>query len=217
MTISGNLFMRRCLIDNISVRGHSHILKDRECQDNSLCWDGGNYCAVIVCDGHGGEKYIRSSQGSDIACRKGKECIEMFMRCPDFTENGLRQLELSIIQIWSEEVLSDITCSPLEQDVLWESLSDDDKKSLLKNPTKAYGSTFIAAMYLSNRCFIVKLGDGDVNILYSDGTIEIPGELTDEQLQFNFTSSLCSRDADLSFKHCIKVGKKGQLVVGVIL
>lgn len=209
--------MKHCCIDNITIRGYSHILKNRECQDNSVCWDGGDYCAVIVCDGHGGEKYIRSQLGSDFACQAGKTCIKQFMKDPDFSEKGLRQLELSIIQAWNERVENDFEKYPLQDDSLWESLSDEDKNSITKSPTKAYGSTFIASIFQNNLCVVLKLGDGNANILYSDGTIEMPQELSDEQLQFNLTTSLCSSQADLDFKHCVKMGMRGNPIVGVIL
>lgn len=209
--------MKHCCIDNITIRGYSHILNNKECQDNSVSWDGGNYCAVIVCDGHGGEKYIRSQLGSDFACQAGQSCIKKFMKAPDFSEKGLRQLELSIIQTWNEGVRIDCEKYPLQDDALWESLSNEDKQSLIKSPTKAYGSTFIAAIYQDDLCAILKLGDGNANILFSDGTIEMPQELSDEQLQFYLTTSLCSSRADLDFKHCVKFGMLEKQIAGVVL
>ncbi len=209
--------MKHCCFDNITIQGYSHILNAKECQDSSVCWDGKDYCAAIVCDGHGGEKYIRSRIGSDFACQAGKACIEKFMCKPDFSEKSLRQLELSIIQLWNEGVRRDYEKYPLEDEALWALLSEEDKKSLLKSPTKAYGTTFIAAMYHKDVCVVLKLGDGNANILYSDGSIEMPQELADDQLQFNLTTSLCSSRADMDFKHCVKTDEGERQIAGVVL
>lgn len=93
----------------------------------------------------------------------------------------------------------------MELDTRWNDLSDTDKASLTKNPLKAYGSTFIAVVNFGEGCFVLKLGDGNVNLLYGDGTILSPSELQDDQLQFNMTTSLCSSSAATDFKHCFRI------------
>lgn len=98
-------------VANISIRGYSHILGGKECQDNSISWQEKQYDAVIVCDGHGGEKYFRSAIGSRFACEAGKKMISAFM---DYVLNNdgiktswdtlISQLEISIINEWNELV-----------------------------------------------------------------------------------------------------------------
>lgn len=58
--------MKNRNVDHISIRGYSHLLSNKECQDSSISWRGKKYSAVIISDGHGGEKYFRSAKGSEI-------------------------------------------------------------------------------------------------------------------------------------------------------
>lgn len=209
--------MKNYIIDNISIRGFSHIQANKECQDNSLSWQTESYAAVIVCDGHGGEKYIRSADGSAIACAMGKRAIDEFMQSvyvkktlsnnyvSDLNSNNydklLSQLERSIIHSWNEEVISNYTEIPLNTDEKWEALSDNDKKALERSPVKAYGTTFIASVITKSFCFIIKLGDGNANLILNDMTVFSPEELADDMLQFNITTSMCNSDADVMFRH----------------
>lgn len=209
--------MKNYIIDNISIRGFSHIQANKECQDNSLSWQTESYAAVIVCDGHGGEKYIRSADGSAIACAMGKRAIDEFMQSvytkktllntyvSELNTNNcdklLSQLERSIIHSWNEEVISNYTEIPLNTDEKWEALSDNDKKALERSPVKAYGTTFIASVITKSFCFIIKLGDGNANLILDDMSVFSPDELADDMLQFNVTTSMCNSDADVMFRH----------------
>ena len=209
--------MKNYIIDNISIRGFSHIQANKECQDNSLSWQTESYAAVIVCDGHGGEKYIRSADGSAIACAMGKRAIDEFMQSvytkktllntyvSELNTNNcdklLSQLERSIIHSWNEEVISNYTEIPLDTDEKWEALSDSDKKALQRSPVKAYGTTFIASVLTKDFCFIIKLGDGNANLILNNKTVFSPEELADDTLQFNVTTSMCNSDADVMFRH----------------
>ena len=208
--------------DNISIRGYSHILADKECQDFSISWGTREYSAIIVCDGHGGEKYIRSSVGSKIACEVGKTAIDDFMRsikktdC-DYIKSQLPNLERFIVQKWRENVTEHFENNPFDLYARYMALSDSDRQALDKNPVKAYGSTFIAAVLTDNLYFIIKLGDGNVNVIHSDGTIDSPQELTDDQLQFNVTTSLCQSNAFDEFKHTVKAFDRKSSVRSVVL
>ena len=225
--------MEKYIIDSISIRGFSHIRANKECQDNSLHWQTDNYAAVIVCDGHGGEKYIRSADGSAIACEMGKHAIDEFMQnvCFEgtFSDNCvlnsknydklLSQLERSIIHSWNQEVANNYTEIPLDTDEKWEALSENDKKVLKKNPVKAYGTTFIASVLTKDFCFIIKLGDGNANLILNNEKVFSPDELADDTLQFNITTSLCNSDADVMFRHyfCNISPEDEDIVSGVLL
>lgn len=227
--------MKNYIIDNISIRGFSHIQANKECQDNSLSWQTESYAAVIVCDGHGGEKYIRSADGSAIACAMGKRAIDEFMQSvytkktllntyvSDLNSNNsdklLSQLERSIIHSWNEEVINNYTEIPLNTDERWEALSDNDKKSLERNAVKAYGTTFIASVITKDFCFVIKLGDGNANLILNDKSVFSPEELADDLLQFNITTSMCNSDADIMFRHyfCNISSEDENSVVGVLL
>ena len=219
--------MKNIITDNISVRGYSHIREDKECQDSSLCWQTDSYAAVIVCDGHGGDKYIRSAQGSKIACEAGKRAIDEFMgriytkkpfslgtyaSAINVTNSDklLSQLERSIIASWNEQTEKSCAVSPLDTDERWEALSEADKRSLKKTPQKAYGSTFLAGVISYDFCFLLKLGDGNANVIKSNELVYSPEELSDDALQFNLTSSLSGSDADVAFRHYFAEIQKGE-------
>lgn len=214
-------------VANISIRGYSHVLGEKECQDNSISWQEKQYDAVIVCDGHGGDKYFRSAIGSRFACEAGKKMISAFM---DYVLNNdetrinwdalLSQLEISIINEWNELVERHFLDNPFESDARFEKLAEEDKRSLYSSYVKAYGSTFIAAVLTDKHLFVLKLGDGNVCIMngqYKACLLDkIYHELSDDQLQFNLTTSLCNSDAAKSFKHC-NVSVKINRINGVLL
>lgn len=209
------------IIDNVSIQGYSHKLINKECQDNSLSWRGENHYGIIVCDGHGGEKYIRSAIGSKIACEVGQEMISGFMAKVEKSghkiEDDLVRLENAIVSAWREKVEAHLAENPLEQDSRYVTLDDSSIKALEKNPIKAYGSTFIAGVIAMDYCFILQLGDGNAMLFFSDGSSEMPEELVDEELQFNVTTSLCNSDAALCFRHCYRNFSEGDQVVGMTL
>lgn len=226
--------MKNRNVDHISIRGYSHLLLNKECQDSSISWRGKKYSAVIISDGHGGEKYFRSAKGSGIACEIGKDVISMFMEkirsesglYNDLVDNATKRekmlswLERSIIQRWNDEIEADLSFAPFEGDERFSALSDTDKESVTKTPVKAYGATFIAAVVAEKYFFILKLGDGNVCVLKDNASqmfFGLSDELKDGQLQFNLTTSLCSSDADKEFKHCFVNTDKDCPIDGLIL
>lgn len=225
--------MKNRIVDNISVRGYSHLLAKKECQDSSISWQSKKYSAVIISDGHGGEKYFRSATGSKIACEVGKEIISSFMESirknnlfgafvnnVASREEMLFQLERAIIQRWNEEINAHFAASPFETDERFAALNDTDKKSVTQTPTKAYGATFIAAVVTQRYYFVLKLGDGNICLLHNNVPqlfFGLTNELNDDQLQFNLTTSLCSSDADKAFRHCFVGINKGNAIDGLIL
>ena len=81
-------------------------------------------------------------------------------------------------------------------------LSDGDRASLaIDNGIKAYGTTFVAGIMSQDFLFIIKLGDSNASIVLDDGSVIMPDELADPQLQFNRTTSLCNSDADIQFRN----------------
>ena len=204
------------ICDHISVRGYSHKLNDIECQDASESWLDRGYCGIIVCDGHGGEKYIRSAVGSKLACEIGRstlstfvhEVLKEFEKEPEITwakhsiAAKLDRLQRAITIQWREAVAADITERPFAGDERFEALSDGDRASLaIDNGIKAYGTTFVAGIMSQDFLFIIKLGDSNASIVLDDGSVIMPDELADPQLQFNRTTSLCNSDADIQFRN----------------
>lgn len=230
--------MNQFEVDNISIRGYSHQLKGNECQDASVSWVNDEYSGIIICDGHGGDKYIRSATGAKIACSIGQKLLNAFvneikkqkiadafktknlLNARKMTAHNydlyLSQLERSIIQHWNYEVEKDYLKFPLDKDERWLTLCEKDKQSLSNKPTKAYGTTFIAAILSKDFYFILKLGDGNLCLFREDNSLEIPKELTDEQLQFNMTTSMCSYSADQDFLHCFSENHLESSIKGLI-
>lgn len=66
--------------DSYSCIGESHIASGKPCQDRSLHWcdDKSGVCVVIVCDGHGGDRYFRSDIGAELLCNITKESMLSF-------------------------------------------------------------------------------------------------------------------------------------------
>ena len=225
--------MRKYSVDNVTIRGYAHILAGKECQDSSVSWRGKHYFAAIVCDGHGGDKYIRSAAGSQFACDTGKKIISVFMEClakdkafrtkffssEKSRDTMLEQLANAIIQEWNEIVETDCRDLPITSDPRFELLSDEQKQSVLKENSKAYGTTFLAAVLCKEFYFILKLGDGNVCVI-RDGRAEFAetrsASLRDDSLQFNLTTSLCSGMADREFRYAFENTLHGD-VRGIIL
>lgn len=219
MGTAGNGTVR--IADNLSVRGASHKSNDKPCQDASTSWSGEKYSAVIVCDGHGGDKYIFSAYGAKIACEVGRLILKEFMHkiysgdscllTATNAEDRLTHLEQSIISTWRSRIEKRIEKENPIESSQFKKLEATDQQSLRKNPIKAYGCTFIVAVESEDFCFVLQLGDGNAVIFHADGTTEAPAELEDDTLQFNLTTSLCNSDAAQSFRHCFRMAGKEEI------
>ena len=73
--------MGRKIIFNVTELGASHLKSGKPCQDYSLSWESENkeIQVVIVCDGHGGETYVRSDVGSKLAAEIALANIRCFV------------------------------------------------------------------------------------------------------------------------------------------
>ena len=75
--------MNNIISFNCTEIGASHITKGKSCQDYSLSWssDDKNTHIVIVCDGHGGDTYVRSDVGARIAAEVSLKIIRETLDC----------------------------------------------------------------------------------------------------------------------------------------
>lgn len=64
------------------AKGSSHIASGKPCQDSGLHYNKNGVQIVIVCDGHGGDSYVRSHKGSQIAAEVALEKILGFINSP---------------------------------------------------------------------------------------------------------------------------------------
>lgn len=60
--------------------GSSHLSSGKPCQDNGAYYDGEDLHIAIVCDGHGGESYVRSEIGSKLAAQITIEKVKEFVK-----------------------------------------------------------------------------------------------------------------------------------------
>ncbi len=65
---------------NFSCQGESHVACGKVCQDYSYShvYENGNAIS-IVCDGHGGKRYVRSDVGAKIVNRVGVVKVNGFI------------------------------------------------------------------------------------------------------------------------------------------
>lgn len=191
---------------NISVRGASHIKRNKECQDASESYDCDEYSIVVVCDGHGGDDYIRSAIGSQIAANIAKENIKKFVQMvssDEMEENSkklLKNLEASIINNWNEEITRHFEKNPFTEKE-YDTISEKAKKKYLikRNIESAYGTTLIAVAVTKKYWFGIHIGDGKCVAVNSEYKFLQPIPW-DEKCFLNETTSLCDNYAINNFR-----------------
>lgn len=75
--------MGRLITFNVTCLGASHVKNGKPCQDYSLSWhsDDNKTQIAIVCDGHGGDTYVRSDRGSRLAAEIALRNIQNLVNC----------------------------------------------------------------------------------------------------------------------------------------
>lgn len=195
-------------------QGSSHKKENKPLQDYCAATSDKlkTYAYALVADGHGGEKYIRSEKGAQIAVTVATECtneilkkIIPFIRGKknDLIEKNLKLLCVKISIKWKETVIRDFNENPLtsEESELCENL----KMNLpLQEETipSLYGTTLLEAVYFEmfNFWFALQIGDGKCSIIKENNSVFFPEELENEKLGFGVTTSLCSPYAATEFK-----------------
>lgn len=69
------------MVFNICVKGADHVETGKPCQDFSVAWQSGDNqnLAIIVCDGHGSDPYVRSDAGARLAAEAALDAIKEFI------------------------------------------------------------------------------------------------------------------------------------------
>jgi len=186
--------------------GASHIKTGKSCQDYSFSSYGEKYAVAIVCDGHGGDKYIRSEIGSKLATDICSEAIKsLFGKRIDnqtamakFQPNAkgtLQQLASFIIFKWREAIGKDFADHPFNV-AEFEHLSDKDKAALSSSDgwVSAYGTTLIAIVRTSDFWFGLHIGDGKC-VVVSEKDEYLQPIPWDDKCFLNATTSLCDEKA----------------------
>lgn len=192
---------------HLSAQGASHIKKNKECQDASDSYYDENCAIAIVCDGHGGNDYVRSASGSAFACKAAKECLLLFIENVNKEEMSrhhnqlIHNLEASIISLWNEKVYDHYETHPFTEEEI-ALLSERAKRKYLdeKRIVSAYGTTLIAVVTTPDYWFGIHIGDGKCVAVNPEGKFLEPIPW-DENCFLNATTSICDSDALNRFRY----------------
>lgn len=192
---------------DLSVQGASHIKKNKECQDSSRSYCDEKIALAIVCDGHGGDDYIRSAIGSKCACSAAERNIKSFLEKiskEKFFANPeklLNDLEASIINVWNQLIYAHYEQTPFSEAEL-NGISEKAKKRYVQDESieSAYGTTLIAVAMTHEYWFGIHIGDGKCVAINPEGKFVQPIPW-DQKCFLNATTSICDSDALSSFRH----------------
>lgn len=202
-----------------SVRGQSHINRNKPCEDSSVSYssDDGRYHIAIIADGHGQEKSFRSKTGSQIAVDIALECLKGFAQAalstdkaesrfyhdilgnPRYRQMIMRQLTDTILAGWSDRIHEDYSTNPPSEEEFGEFAAYFQDETRVP---QIYGTTLIASLKLPKCLVLLHQGDGRCDVFYADGSVNQPIPW-DDRCQGNQTTSLCDEDAAQSFRHCV--------------
>ena len=216
--------MRNVRAFNITATGASHIKMNKVCQDASCSHDGDEHILfAIVCDGHGGDDYIRSDVGSKEAVAVAGSCIRDFINkvltqydigyLQRHYEEVLRGLASSIISEWRDRIEYHYSANPLTEEELAKISNRAKKKYLGGDVASAYGTTLIAVAFTDEYYFGIKIGDGKCVAISKEGAFSTP--IPDDGICFlNSTTSLCDKNAIDSFRYTFSVERPAAIFIG---
>ena len=192
---------------HISVQGASHIKKNKECQDASASYSDDTLSLAIVCDGHGGDDYVRSAIGARFAADITEKNIRSFCERVDkddlrhHSERLITMLESSIISDWNEAVNAHYAENPFTEAEL-SVLSEKAKRKYLNKERieSAYGTTVIAVVVTPDFWFGIHIGDGKCVAVSPEGRFVQPIPW-DDKCFLNATTSICDSEALNNFRH----------------
>lgn len=175
--------------------GFSHIERGLPCQDFSSYYKDSERIIISCCDGHGGDAYIRSKEGSKFASNSVltvfKAIDSKFIK--KFSDKDIEdKIKLQILCEWNRQVEEDIATHPFKKREI-EGLDEDKQFDIRINPVKAYGTTLSGAILINNKLIVVSIGDGECSLLKS-GQLERVFD-TDDDPVGNITYSMCQEDA----------------------
>ena len=207
-----------------SVRGASHIRNDLPNQDAfEICE---NPLIIAVADGHGSAKCPYSDLGAQFAVASGIEAIQQiiskhsppseilsFLASKDILNELIPK---NIYKLWKSKVDDDINadsitiikddeCSEIITIDKVENAESPESESIKKEspPSKKdylqYGATLLIVCIIENSAFFWQIGDGDLVVIHSDGSLDEPIPI-DNRLLGNETTSLCRINAWQDFR-----------------
>jgi len=201
---------------SISAHGAKQIEAKKPLQDSSGRLDeAGDFIAIAVSDGHGGDKYFRSDQGAEFAVAVALDCVKACFDEQVFVDaftadestdtdrkKRIAQLEESIVWRWNEAVRQALEEHPFEAEelsALEADVQDEMRDESSDSRARAYGATLLVAVVGEGFWFGMHIGDGTF-VVKQDGEYSQPIPL-DERCVGPYTTSICAKDAIRYFHH----------------
>lgn len=197
-----------------SVPGKKYLERGLSCQDSSSTLEFDGVQTIAVADGHGGKDYFRSDTGSKLAVATVFKQVKIFCNelaeTERFSENGIKNFELSIWEEWLAAVKNHWRENPIGDETRWQTVSDKykarytstDENVLARYIPVAYGTTLLCAVSIGSQVLIEQIGDGSCVVLQRNGEFKVPVP-PDEENFANVTTSLCDADAYKKFRHVV--------------
>lgn len=208
---------------HLTEQGATHIKHNKARQDDGQSYYDGQIAFAVVCDGHGGDDYIRSDTGSRLAAAVAGECIGDFVgkilhkydikHLQRHSEEILRSLAAAIIAEWRKRITEDWLKKPFTEDEL-ANISDKARQRYGDDDiASAYGTTLIAVAFTDEYWFGLKIGDGKCVSVSKEGKFETP--IPDDGICFlNSTTSICDRNAIENFRYIFSTEKPAAVFIG---
>ena len=180
---------------NYSNIGFRHLRNDTVIQDFSASYIDNERTIITCCDGHGGNKYIRSNAGSKFASDAIIDVLKNVSKSDIYgtkKEKAITSIRLSILCEWNRLVENDLANNKIKATELLK-LNEFEKFGLLSKPQSAYGTTLAGAMVLGNSLIIVSIGDTEVLGVRKGELVQLFDTSNDPA--GNITYSMCQDDA----------------------
>ena len=187
-------------------RGHdTHPPVCRMCQDYCSAETFMNYAIAAVSDGHGGNRYYRSSVGSKLAVEIAISAVEKHLSDDEFVLNLRNSPDEMLIGTLVNEIVSewrDAVDRYDRENPATEGEIEHRKQYDIPDgySRKTYGATLLLAVLSEEFSFGIQIGDGDLVTVYQNATTCTPVPM-DERCVDNKTTSLSDKDAENEFRY----------------
>jgi len=205
----------------VTEKGITHVKKNMPNQDAFRCIEHKFYTIIAVADGHGSQIHFRSAIGSKLAVDAAIKHLSKYAELETklFSNDELTTLKEDIYRDWMNSCKNYTSEHPIEINISTKEtytiretktiekvsefktedlgrfivLSEKEAQYILSHPITAYGSTLIASLSFKEGTLLLKLGDGDLRLIYEKQPF-YPFE-DEPEMYGNQTYSLSSKDA----------------------
>ena len=182
-------------IFNKSCIGYSHLKRLKPCQDFSASYKDNSKMIITCCDGHGGDIYVRSDIGSNLASNAIMNVfsgVNKKMLLGLIKEEFEKNIKLSVLCEWNKMVERYYSIHKLKKKELI-NLNDEQINRLKKYPVKAYGTTLTGALVYDDKLIVIGIGDSEIIGIKDGNIIKVFDD--DNDPAANITYSMCQEDA----------------------